>query len=326
MVDFNEGTKIANKFLGSEKKITMIYNGEVYMIKFPDPIRAKNNDLSYMNNQFSEHIGCRIFNDCGIKTQETVLGTYTDIRGKNKIVVGCKDFTQNGATLHEFSKLANSITAVDRKLKTNIEDVYTVINNDEMIKDKADITAKFWDMFVVDALIGNHDRHLDNWGLLLNNGEYSFAPIYDCGSTLGALLSDDEMGYLLGKEGEFSRLEYNERSTYSMGGKRVFYHEIFKAPPEELKDAIKRTVPKINMERIEGIVLNTEGISDIRKEYLTKALTTRYERILAPALKRITKRERSGIFDRLEEIKHKGDGPDSADVPAGPRKPKDPER
>jgi hypothetical protein len=36
--------------------------------------------------------------------------------------------------------------------------------------------------------------------------------------------------------------------------------------------------------------------------------------------------KRSGIIDRLEEIKNKGDGPDSAGIPSGPRKPKDPER
>ena len=27
---------------------------------------------------------------------------------------------------------------------------------------------KFWDMFIIDALIGNHDRHNGNWGFLLN--------------------------------------------------------------------------------------------------------------------------------------------------------------
>jgi hypothetical protein len=204
-------------------------------------------------------------------------------------VVGCKDFTQDGATLHECSKLANSITAIDKKFKASIEDVYTIINQDRMIKDKANITDKFWDMFVVDALIGNHDRHLDNWGLLLNNGEYSFAPIYDCGSTLGAVISDDKMSDLLGDKTGFDNMEYNERSCYTLGGKRIFYHEIFKAPPDELKDAIERTVPKIDIERIKGIVSSTEGISDIRKEYVIKALTTRYERILAPALKRIAK-------------------------------------
>ena len=61
MIDFNLGDEIINKFLGSENKKTIIYNNEIYMIKFPDPVRDKDNPLSYMNNQFSEHIGCKIF-------------------------------------------------------------------------------------------------------------------------------------------------------------------------------------------------------------------------------------------------------------------------
>jgi hypothetical protein len=300
MIDFNGGTEMPNKFLGSEKKMTLLYNNEVCMIKFPDPIRAKNNDLSYMNNQFSEHIGCRIFDSCGFQTQETALGTYTDKTGKTKIVVGCKDFTQDGSALYEFSKLSNAV-ALDVNIKTSFESVGTVIRDTPFIKDKESIESRFWDMFVVDALLGNADRHFDNWGISIKNGEVSFAPIYDCGSSLGALLSDERMLCLLENESEFGSEEYNVKSCYLTNGKKTFYHEIFKSPPDDLKEAIKRTVPKIDMERIKGIVLGTEGISDIRKEYLTKSLTVRYERILAPALKRILKQERSAqsLGDKL---------------------------
>jgi len=41
MIDFNNGVEVINKFAGSEKKITVNYNGYVYMLKFPDPIREK---------------------------------------------------------------------------------------------------------------------------------------------------------------------------------------------------------------------------------------------------------------------------------------------
>jgi len=66
MIDFNKGKEIFNKFRGSEVKTTILYENEVYMIKYPDPIRDKRNVLSYMNNQFSEHIGSRIFEACGM--------------------------------------------------------------------------------------------------------------------------------------------------------------------------------------------------------------------------------------------------------------------
>ena len=54
---------------------------------------------------------------------------------------------------------------------------------------------KFWDMFVIDSLIGNTDRHNGNWGFLLNKqiNEITFSPIYDCGSCLNPLLEDTEL-------------------------------------------------------------------------------------------------------------------------------------
>jgi hypothetical protein len=179
MIDFTNSEEKLNKFLGSEKKTTILYEDELYMIKFPDPVRSQKTLLSYMNNQFSEHIGCSIFKACGFETQETSLGYYTDKVGKSKIVVACRDFTQDGGTLYEFSKLSNSIVEIDEKMGTSIESVELVIKHSELISNKAEILAGFWDMFVVDTLIGNPDRHLDNWGILHKDGEIKLAPIYD---------------------------------------------------------------------------------------------------------------------------------------------------
>ena len=120
-----------------------------------------------MNNQFSEYIGCHIIESLGISVQETIMGTYKD-NDKEKIVVACKDFTNKDKQLIEFSKLANSVTAIDNKFKCYIEDVYLVINNNTLITNKNEIVEDFWNLFVADALIGNPDRHLDNWGLLYN--------------------------------------------------------------------------------------------------------------------------------------------------------------
>jgi len=239
-----------------------------------------------MNNQYSEHIGCSIFRACGIETQETALGYYTDLNGKQKIVVGCKDFTQNGAKLHEFGKLGNQIL-VERKSGVTIESVNEVISRSNIIKNKEDILDRFWDMFVVDCLIGNSDRHFDNWGVLENNGEIISAPVYDCGSALSALIDDDKMTVLLNDPVDFKNQEFNRVSCYYMNNKKVYYHEIFANPPEALASAILRIAPKIAMDKIYGIIDSTPCISDIRKEYLKKSLALRFNEIIAPALKRI---------------------------------------
>jgi len=283
MINFNVGeTVINNAFRGSEIKKAVKYNGEIYMIKFPDPIREKKNLLSYMNNQFSEYIGCNIFKECGFKAQETFLGVCADKNGNEKIIVACKDFAQNGAKLSEFWQYALEYEIKVSKL--NIEDVYLIIRTNDLIKNKEDTINNFWDMFVIDALIGNGDRHFENWGFLEKNGVMEFAPIYDCGSSLAALRSDEEMEVILSNPNDFRHYEFNVTSCYSLCGKRIFYHEIFKNPPDELSKAIVRVVPRIDMNKIGEIITSTEGVSAIRKQYLKGALDMRYSQILIPAL------------------------------------------
>ncbi|MCL2052280.1 MAG: HipA domain-containing protein [Lachnospiraceae bacterium] len=289
MIDFDKGQKQLNKFTGSEKKTTIFFDGNIYMLKYPDPIRAAKLKaaISYKNNQFSEYIGSRIFNSCGIIAQETVLGYYTDTSGKRKVVVGCKDFTHDGGVLYEIDKLANDIAPDEEKLKATIENVNRIIDETELIKDKKSIKDGFWNMFVVDALIGNKDRHFGNWGILVKNNEIAFAPIYDCGSSLSALLDDDEMKQLLNMPNELKNTEYNLASVYYMRGERVRYHEIFKSPPTDLIEAIERIVPRIRIAEICNIIDSTPQMTEIRKTYLKEALAIRYDQILLPAFRRL---------------------------------------
>ena len=73
MIDFTDAIEVFNNFKGSEKKKTLIYNSTKYLVKFPDPIREKNKNISYINNAFSEYIGSNVFKITGFKTQNTIL-------------------------------------------------------------------------------------------------------------------------------------------------------------------------------------------------------------------------------------------------------------
>ena len=82
MIDFSQSKVLTNRYLGAEKKKTVLYNGERYMLKFPHPlhnmpVKKFDGGTSYKNNQFSEHIGSSIFRACGINAQETALGIST---------------------------------------------------------------------------------------------------------------------------------------------------------------------------------------------------------------------------------------------------------
>lgn len=288
MIDFTNCKELISTYGGSEKKKKIVYENKIYLLKFPDPIRDKGNTLSYMNNQFSEYIGCHIMESLGISVQRTIMGIY-DENFKKKIVVACEDFTASENELVEFTKLANSVTKIDNKFKCNIEDVYSVIDNTKIIKNKEEIIKSFWDMFVADALIGNPDRHLDNWGLLYNikTNSYIFSPIYDCGSCLHALFSNEKKEKILANKIEMKNVAYNIKSAYSMNHRRIFYSEIFKNPPKDLKGAILRIAPRIDMDKINAIIDSVPAISDVDKQFFKESIKIRKELIIDKALENI---------------------------------------
>ncbi len=275
MIDFSKSKEQLNSYKGSEKKKTLIYEEKKYLVKFPDPIREKNKNISYINNAFSEYIGSSIFKITGFETQNTLLGTYT-YNGKEKIVCACEDFTDENNVLYEFESLALSVNP-DKKIETKLSDILEVIKESTVIN-KDNILEKFWDMFVIDSLIGNSDRHNGNWGFILNKktNEITFAPIYDCGSCLNPMLEDEEINKL--NEIEIKNLAINSYSCIKENGKKINYMTyISSAKNEELSRAILRTFPKIDIYKINEFIDGISCISKIRKDFYKKLINLRYE-------------------------------------------------
>lgn len=192
MIDFTSCE--INKFKAyggaNGNKINIIYKDESYMLKFP-PVPRRNKLISYSNGCVSEYIACHIFQSIGINTQETILGTYTDKKGKEKVVVACKDFTSGGKTLMEFAHLKN--TCIDSEQSGYGKELASILKaiDEQNLLPPDDLRAFFWDMFITDALLGNFDRHNGNWGFLINEElkTAEIAPVYDCGSCLYPQLS-----------------------------------------------------------------------------------------------------------------------------------------
>ena len=275
MIDFTNAIEEFNNYKGSEKKKTLIYNDKKYLVKFPDPIREKNKNISYINNAFSEYIGSNVFKMVGLKTQNTILGKY-EYNGKEKIVCACEDFTDNENVLYEFENLALS-TNPDKKIETELNDIMEVIEENKMI-DTEETKQKFWDMFIIDSLIGNTDRHNGNWGFLLNKDtrKAEFSPIYDCGSCLNPMLEDEEIKKI--NETELKNLAINCYSCLKENGKKINYMTYIKQMKnEECNNAIKRLFANINIDEIRKFIDDIECMSDIRKEFYKKIIEQRYE-------------------------------------------------
>ena len=275
MIDFTNAIEEFNNYRGSEKKKTLIYNNKKYLVKFPDPVREKNKNISYINNAFSEYIGSNVFKMIGLKTQNTILGKY-EYNGKDKIVCACEDFTDNENVLYEFENLALS-TNPDKKIETELNDIMEVIEESKMINTE-ETKQKFWDMFVIDSLIGNTDRHNGNWGFLLNRttGKVEFSPIYDCGSCLNPLIEDEEIEKI--NETELKNLAINCYSCLKENGKKINYMTYIKqAKNEECNNAINRLFININIDEIKKFIDNIECMSDIRKDFYKNIINQRYE-------------------------------------------------
>lgn len=277
MIDFTNAIEELNNYKGSEKKKTLIYNDKKYLVKFPDPVREKNKKISYINNAFSEYVGSNIFKICGFKTQNVILGKYI-YKEKEKIVCACEDFTDEEHVLYEFESLALS-TNPDKKIDTELSDIMEVIEESQTI-DSKETKKKFGDMFVIDSLIGNTDRHNGNWGFLLNKEtrKAEFSPIYDCGSCLNPMLEDEELEKM--SETELKNLAINCYSCIKENGKKINYISFIKEMKnQECNNAIKRVFVNIHIDEIKMFIDNIEYMSSIRKAFYKKILEIRYENI-----------------------------------------------
>lgn len=153
------------------------------MLKF-SPTAKKNKNISYSNSTISEYIGSNIYKIIGIPVQETILGKYK-VNGKEKIVVACKNFTTPGTIIQDFASLKNTmINSNENGYGTELNTILETIDIQRAV-DQLELKNRFWNMFIVDALIGNMDRHNGNWGFLYNTltDDVTIAPVYDCGSS-----------------------------------------------------------------------------------------------------------------------------------------------
>ena len=140
------------------------------------------------------------------------------------------------------------------------------------------IKEKFWDMFIIDCLIGNTDRHNGNWGLLVNtiNKEARFSPIYDCGSCLNPMIEDTQIQEI--NDVEIKNLAINNYSCIRENGKKINYITYMRNKENtDCNNAIKRVFEKIDINKINTFIDEIQSISDIRKEFYKKIINYRYE-------------------------------------------------
>lgn len=286
MINFTNCSKNYKYYSGADRKISITYNNKNYLLKFPNYAKD-NKEASYTNNVFSEYIGCHIFNIIGIKAQETILGKYYYEDGTEKDVVACLDFNTNDLKLTEFSNFQNSYIEISNstgKVNNDLNEIIETLNNHPDLYNREEIKEKFWDMFIIDALLGNFDRHSGNWGFLIDekNKKIEFSPIYDCGSCLYPQLLDSQMKDILNSEEEIDKRIYIfPNSALKVDNTKInYFNFISSLEYDSCNKALIRIFPKINLNKINELIDSILEISDIRKRFYKKLLEERYDKIL----------------------------------------------
>ncbi len=224
---------------GMLKKAWIIDNGTRYLLKGG----YKNETLQPFNEVLASEICKRL----GFNHVEYTIDTYKDI-----VVSKCPCFITKDTELITCYQIRN-----DMKRYDNIEDYEEYIkkleeHNIENAREKVE------NMFILDYLIMNEDRHLNNFGIIrdVNTLEWlDVAPIFDNGQSLNI---------------EY----YDEEELHISGSGRLFYEV---KPFDEIIKIVKN-LKRIDISKLDGIV---EWFDNLLHEYqyLTKMSDRRIERL-----------------------------------------------
>lgn len=262
-------------------KLCVVIDSELYMLKLPS--RAKQNSkLSYANSSVSEYLGSQIFNMLGVKAQETILGVFK-YKGTERLAVACKDFELDGYVLKDFASIKNQIIDSNSNgYGTELVDIIETIEKQQLI-DQVELSNHFWNIFVIDGLLGNWDRHNGNWGFLYNQetDDLKFAPIFDCGSCLFPQIDEELIIKCLNNKEELNTRIYDfPTSSIVENRKRINYYNFFKSHKyTECDKAIKRIKERINFNDINKLINDLDCITNNHKDFLKLILKRRFEEL-----------------------------------------------
>ena len=282
-MDFTKYKRSNTFYGGSEKKLGIVVDGHEYMLKF-----QKKTPFGMRNNHISEYIGSHIFELLGFDVQETYLGTYN---GEN--VVACRNFVSKNQQFVPFNDVGESTLEENKEqYQYEYEDIMQMlVANSKLTEVEATVSA-FWQIYIVDALIGNFDRHGGNWGFIKENNQYRLSPVFDNGSCLFPSLTDTEMmKKIMDSKAEIDKRVFGfPTSQIRLNGVKSSYFEVINSLEfEECNKALAEVFTKINMESIENIIDDIEDIEAVQRQFYKRMLSARYEKILKASYDKLMK-------------------------------------
>lgn len=262
----------------------VLFKGNPYMLKIE--YNGKKNSI------LSEYISSKVYSMLDIPTQEVILGKIYD-NEREKLCVACKDFKEKDEYLYEFLNIKNSVLTENSSngFSTELIEILEAIDRQNFCPSD-EVRKRFWTMFIVDAYLGNFNRHNGNWGFLVNEktGTKQLAPIFDCASCLYPEFTDEQLQDFLNVPNKLEKGIYTfPKSVIKQNEEKINYHEFFQTTlNNDCLEAVKKMIPKIEKksDEIKDFINSIEVLTSVRKQFYIQILKMRREKILQPALKR----------------------------------------
>ena len=220
---------------GMLKKAWIIEDGVRYLLK-----GGYKNELL---QPFNEVLASEICSRLGFNHVDYKIAVYKDI-----VVSKCPCFINKDTELVTCNQIKN---AMERYNNINDYEEYIKILENHGIKDAR---IKLEDMYILDFLIMNEDRHLNNFGIIRDVNTLKWldlAPIFDNGQSLN--------------------IKYYDEEEMHISGEGRFFYEL--KPFDEIINVVK-DIKRIDLSKLDGIVEWFEqllhkyqyltGFSDIR--------------------------------------------------------------
>ena len=157
---------------------------------------------------WAEKIAAEVASEIGVCHAEVDLAVYDGVRGSVT-----KDFTTDNKVLRHGNELLRRAIDDYNPDRTYHQPEHTLANIfaavDEVFRVSGRLTARttLASYLILDALIGNTDRHHENWGVLASSSandrpcmEVAVAPSFDHASSLGRELTDARREQLLNED------------------------------------------------------------------------------------------------------------------------------
>lgn len=283
-MEYNQFPKNNKLYSGAERKIGITIDQEDYIIKF-----RKKTRFGIRNNHISEYLGSKLFAHLGMNVQEAYLGTYN-----GEEIVAIKDFVTGNQQFVAFNDVGESSIDEDRNQFTySYDHIIDILRANNKLKDVNETIEMFWKLYVVDALLGNFDRHGGNWGFIKENYEYRLAPVFDNGSCLFPSLTDEaEMQAIINSEAETNKriFEFPTSQILLNGRKSSYYQVINSLQYPECNKALEYVRHHFHLPAINRIIDETPFISATQQQFYKHMIGQRYRHIIQDAWERMSKK------------------------------------